>query len=1379
MTSNNNINQNNAVGSGKKNTATDKRETNPRYQQDFLNDSGWDDDPLDQNQLPYQPGEKIDDRVVIKELGRGGMGIVYLTERRKHNFTSQEALKISLNLSEPLRFQREVKLLSKLNHPSICKIIDVGVTRSNDPYFVMEHIDGMPVTGFCQKEVTSIAKVLVLFVDICEAIAYIHNEGVIHRDIKPSNILALKLGGIRVLDFGIAKFLNKRGDTFNTDMQRPFTPAYASPEQKDPNSDLNEMSDIYSLGVLFVEILNGGLNEQQRNDLSQVIHKLERYAWETEGIKVSDNLKRILAKMVVSNRERRYQTVKDVLVELNEELRVVRSQEVLSNVRVLEKENELAMLNRMDADTELVQLKKEIKISKLLKKQMIVEGQSTERLSDQITNLSNKVKRRLRSGKAFQKGDIFDGRFELVSFIKSGGFGSVWKGIDLHREELVAIKILHHQFSADLTRRERFFRGARKMMQLKHSHIVKVVLKEGFHDGVFYFVMEYCSGGDLQEAVQENRLSRHERLTILSQITEALIYAHSEGVIHRDVKPGNILLDANNHAKLTDFDLVHVHDETGGTRTGALGSFIFSAPETMENAKNATPSSDLYSLGMSAVFCLSNKNLSLDVLRDPTKYTQTMKEPANLQKAILAAISFNKEERKIDLPKLKFELDKTLRLVNLLPSKKEKSKTGIYLFAAALILVAIISLFFIKNRSPQQIDTDYARKEESLENLFADISFEQEIPKSNILAFSSDASRIIKLIDSRKLGLWKVSDGSLDYTLELPTPPRSIHFSKESDKFTYTDNHGIIYFGSLKENAKLRNISKELNGLQVSGAKRTAFIDNKRQLLIIPDSNTLIVYHLSRRKIKTIKQIPIMPYAIAFNQERGIIAFSSHRRTKSGLPVRALTTFNYIKEKKLASFDINDKRPLHKLFFSQDGNYISRITLKNIVYTYDLKKRKPLATITLPRGNPRLIHFNPNSNEFFILSNQQSITKWNFITGENLGSISTIKFTGRPHTSASGCGTEIAWSDYHGNSVIFDCDPGNVIQIINRYTHRVQLIERSSQGQEFVVWRNGGRLIQNFNLTSDHGINQYDSMDFLGYTDTQQKNFLEAKGTDILLRDTYTKAIKIVIKPKPGHQFDLSTIQLSASLFASEQRTNEFKSIICVYDINSRSYLFETPTSAFSPYRILNLPNQRLLLTEKDQSIQFFNLDSGKLEHLLPTKGIVSTFTSAENHPLLAIVTYDGQLSVYRMDNFQQEVLFEHNGFNHPLTKANFSKDGNFLFVTSTVACDMYHVDSQTKIFSKEGSFSTGIFTNNRYVTVTKNNKEIIFFDIRTGQKSLTFRPMFIRDWLAFTEDGQFAGSDAVIANLFDRTHGFTKDEKDFIRLKYDPHLTAKALDLN
>ncbi|MEM1182150.1 MAG: serine/threonine-protein kinase [Acidobacteriota bacterium] len=225
---------------------------------------------LDQN-LEALAGEggrqKLPERIgpyeVLRELGRGGMSVVYLARRADLHFRKLVAIKVVLrgmDFEEILRrLRQERQILAQLEHPNIARLLDGGNTEDGAPYVVMEFVDGQPIDTFCQTEALGLRGRLELFCQICEAVAHAHRNLVVHRDLKPSNVLVNGEGQVKLLDFGIAKLLDPEqalefGKTADT--MRLWTPSFASPEQI-AGRGLNTASDIYSLGVLLCHLLCG------------------------------------------------------------------------------------------------------------------------------------------------------------------------------------------------------------------------------------------------------------------------------------------------------------------------------------------------------------------------------------------------------------------------------------------------------------------------------------------------------------------------------------------------------------------------------------------------------------------------------------------------------------------------------------------------------------------------------------------------------------------------------------------------------------------------------------------------------------------------------------------------------------------------------------------------------------------------------------------------------------------------------------------------------------------------------------------------------------------------------------------------------------------
>jgi serine/threonine protein kinase len=223
-------------------------------------------DEIEEMDQAIEPGEMIGVYKILKEIGRGGMGAVYLAVRADHAFEKNVAIKLlkpGMDTAEVLRhFHTERQILADFDHPNIARLLDGGTTKSGAPYFVMEFVEGMPVDLYCDRHRLTITQRLQLFQQICTAVSYAHRHLVIHRDIKPSNVLVTSEGVPKLLDFGIAKLLQQDGQTRATATGvRLMTPEYASPEQVFGHP-VTTVSDVYSLGVLLYELVAGRLPYQ-------------------------------------------------------------------------------------------------------------------------------------------------------------------------------------------------------------------------------------------------------------------------------------------------------------------------------------------------------------------------------------------------------------------------------------------------------------------------------------------------------------------------------------------------------------------------------------------------------------------------------------------------------------------------------------------------------------------------------------------------------------------------------------------------------------------------------------------------------------------------------------------------------------------------------------------------------------------------------------------------------------------------------------------------------------------------------------------------------------------------------------------------------------
>jgi DNA-binding response OmpR family regulator len=225
-----------------------------------------------------------------------------------------------------------------------------------------------------------------------------------------------------------------------------------------------------------------------------------------------------------------------------------------------------------------------------------------------------KLLRQLRDGAWLEAGHVLaDGRYRLLQPLGSGGFAVVWEAHDRLIDTYVAVKVLHPHIASDPVRLERIVQGAQTMANLAQPGIVRVTDPEGVDEGYRYFVMDLVHGGDLRTAVLKEQMAQDQIVSILVRAGDTLASTHRLNLVHRDVKPANILLDRDMAPLLADFDLL------GGTRTGTFGSFLYAAPECMDRPEDATARADVYSLAMTLVFGLHGRDLPPSIIHRGTR----------------------------------------------------------------------------------------------------------------------------------------------------------------------------------------------------------------------------------------------------------------------------------------------------------------------------------------------------------------------------------------------------------------------------------------------------------------------------------------------------------------------------------------------------------------------------------------------------------------------------------------------------------------------------------------------------------------------------------------------------------------------------------------
>src|ERR1039457_2778107 len=297
---------------------------------------------------------------LLQKIGEGGMGVVYMAEQREPVIrkVALKIIKLGMDTKQVIaRFEAERQTLALMDHPNIAKVLDGGVTDSGRPYFVMDLVQGVPITEFCDRNRFPAQERIKLFIPVCQAIQSAHQKGIIHRDLKPTNILVTLDAGVpmpMVIDFGVAKATQQKlteKTVFTHYGAMIGTPAYMSPEQAEMSRlDVDTRSDIYGLGVLLYELLTGTTPFPEKRLRSASYQEMQRIILEEEperpstrlstlqgeqrslvarnrgaselapGRVFADDLDWIVMKCLEKDRERRYETANGLAMDLKRHL---------------------------------------------------------------------------------------------------------------------------------------------------------------------------------------------------------------------------------------------------------------------------------------------------------------------------------------------------------------------------------------------------------------------------------------------------------------------------------------------------------------------------------------------------------------------------------------------------------------------------------------------------------------------------------------------------------------------------------------------------------------------------------------------------------------------------------------------------------------------------------------------------------------------------------------------------------------------------------------------------------------------------------------------------------------------------------------------------
>lgn len=519
-------------------------------------------------------GTLLDEFRIEELIGKGAVGRVY-----RALWTSQNkpvALKVLEDgICTPddirLRFLKEADLVQSFKHPHIVPVYKSG--RQEDLHFIaMKLIRGSTLQAALAPE-QPVREALYWVEQIASALAFVHAREVVHRDIKPSNIL-VEENFAYLTDFGLARLLEASTVTAATAMMG--TPLYMSPEQvrREP---VAPASDVFSMGIVLYALCTGihpftrrPADDPGTSSPHELVSTLDRIArCEFDPVpnlepQVPDALIEIIMNCLQSDPDRRYRDA-DKLHE------------------------DLAEANRLKGIEAFDRYRR---------------GRTKQVRAS--TRMSTATPAPRRHDEAPPEPALMKlGKFRLRRLIGQGGTGKVYEAFQEDLGRVVALKVMQQRADASDSIVEQFMSEVRTAAKMSHPNILEV-FETGQQDGVLFYSMPLVQGKDLKRRATETPIAPRRAMEIVRDAARAVQYAHERGVIHCDLKPGNVLVDDSGHVFIADFGLAR---RKGESVHGIVGTPAYMAPEQAEpGVARVGPATDVYGLGAVLYFLFTGRD---------------------------------------------------------------------------------------------------------------------------------------------------------------------------------------------------------------------------------------------------------------------------------------------------------------------------------------------------------------------------------------------------------------------------------------------------------------------------------------------------------------------------------------------------------------------------------------------------------------------------------------------------------------------------------------------------------------------------------------------------------------------------------------------------